>query len=107
VIKLLTTKGIYLNLEDSTYFYKVRNLKFYFSSQIYRAKFIQKLDRYMTEEKLRLEIRYNTAVLDTLFFATVLYSKIEKRGFRVEVYNEDKTIKDTLTSIPFIDIKMI
>ena len=102
-----TIRGIYLDLEDSTFFYRVYKYKFYFSSQFYRGNFIKKLEDFTKNEKLKLEMRYNTVVIDLTFFAFVLYNRIEKRGFRVEVYTDDNKLQDTITSMPFLEIKIV
>lgn len=106
---MITAKGIYLDLEDSTYFYKVDRYKFYFSSQFYRSNFIKKLENFTKVEKIRFETRYNTFLTNTTFFAFVLYSKIEKRGFRVEeiTYGTDKKFCNKITSMPFVEFKLI
>lgn len=102
-----TAKGIYLDLEDSTYFYRYESYKFYFSSQFYRANFIKKLDTFVKSEKIKFEAKYNTIIIDSTFFAFVLYSKIEKRGFRVERIDYSKKESEFITSMPFVELKLI
>lgn len=106
---MMTAKGIYLYLGDSTYFYKYEKYKFYFSSKIYREKFLKKVETYCREEKLKFEAKYNTIVTNSVFFAFVLYSKIEKRGFRVEEidYSNSKKIFQKIESIPFVDLRLL
>ena len=100
---MITTRGIYLDINDSVYFYKVGRYKFYFSSRGYREKFIRKVENFMKEERAKFEIKYKTILTDNLFFAFVLYSRIEKRGFRVEAPED----KGKITSLPFVGLKMI
>lgn len=104
---MITAKGIYLDLEDSTYFYRYERYKFYFSSKFYRGNFIKKVENFIKSEKIKFETKYNTIVTDPIFFAFVLYSKIEKRGFRVEQIDYSKTSKEYITSMPFVEFKLI
>ena len=98
---MITAKGIYLDLNDSTYFYRVNNFKFYFSSRVYRQKFIDRLNDYVKSEKLKFEQKYNVTLQNSYFFLFMLYAKIEKRGFRVE------NLKEVYNFMPRIDIKFI
>lgn len=101
-----TAKGIYLDLRESDYFYRFDKYKFYFSSIFYRGNFIKKLDNFIKQEKIKFEAKYNTIVLDSTFFAFVLYSKIEKRGFRVEELEQEKKY-NTIESMPFVEFKLM
>lgn len=106
---MMTAKGIYLDLGDSTYFYKYEKYKFYFSSRVYREKFIKKVEGFIKQEKIKFEAKYNTIITDSIFFAFVLYSKIETRGFRVEEidYSNSKKSYQTIESIPFVELKLL
>jgi len=105
---MMTAKGIYLDLDESLYFYKVERYKFYFSSRLYRENFIKKYEAFIKQEKVKFEAKYNTVITDSNFFAFVLYSRIEKRGFRVEVidYSSKKT-NEVITSMPFVELRML
>lgn len=106
---MMTAKGIYLDLDESLYFYKYEKYKFYFSSRLYRENFIKKVENYVNYEKKKFEAKYNTIVTDSVFFAFVLYSKIEKRGFRVEEidYANSKKSYQTIEAIPFVELKLL
>ena len=82
-----TIKGIYYDLNESTYVSVQGDFKFYFSSQFYNDKFEQGLQRYINNETLKVKIRYDHRIsLDDLLCLS-FYKKIEKRGYRVE-YNK-------------------
>lgn len=101
-----TRKGIYLDLKDSDYFYRVGDLKFYFSSQIYREKFIRKYEEYAREEKRKVELKYGINLPSKLFYFRI-YSKIETRGFRVaKCNNASRDIKE-YNSIPELEIYLL
>lgn len=104
---MMTAKGIYLDLDESLYFYKVERYKFYFSSRLYRENFIKKHEAFIKQEKVKFEAKYNTVITDSIFFAFVLYSRIEKRGFRVEVIDYSKKTDEVITSMPFVELKML
>ena len=104
----MTARGIYLDLCESTYFYRVDDYKFYFSSRYYRGNFIKKLESFIKSEKIKFESKYNTVIINTNFFAFVLYSKIEKRGFRVEhTIDYGKNKKEEIVSMPFVVFNLL
>ena len=83
-----TIKGIYYDLNESTYVSIVGEFRFYFSSQFYKDKFDQELDHYINNETLKVKIKYDHKIkLDDLFTLS-FYKKIEKRGYRVEYNNQ-------------------
>lgn len=103
---MITAKGIYLDLNDSTYFYRINDYKFYFSSRFYREKFINEMNNFCKEETIRLENRLKTSISNSIFLLFVLYSKIEKRGFRIEENLKGKSPK-TYTCMPQITLNII
>ena len=54
---MMTAKGIYLDLEESTYFYRFGNYKFYFSSKLYRGNFIKRVEQGIKREKDKFECK--------------------------------------------------
>ena len=78
-----TIKGIYLDLTESDYTYKVGNFRFYFSSKFYRDKFINKVDDFLKMENLKFQNNYRLKLDDSDFLSYKLYTSIEKRGFYV------------------------
>ena len=99
---MVTARGIYYNLKETLYFYKVLNYKFYFSSKKYRDKFIDLHKNYIATETSKLEYVLNTKIIDSDYLLFKLYGKIEKRGFFIE------DIKNQLSyyELPKINLKM-
>lgn len=93
-----TKRGIYYNLEESEYYYRVGTYKFCFSSKQYRDKFIRLQKDYVKSELYKIVSHYENLYFDAryypIYFCYLLYSKIEKRGFLV--YNE----KEKITKLP-------
>jgi hypothetical protein len=80
-----TRNGIYYNLCESEYKLTINHITYYFSSSLYRKKFIE---RYLEERDIlsytqsrRFKATLNLSVLADL----KTYSNIEKRGFLVEI----------------------
>ena len=101
-----TRKGIYLDLKDSDYFYRIGELKFYFSSVTYREKFIKKYENYAREEKRKVELKYRFSLKESIFYFTI-YSKIETRGFRVAKCNKEGKDINYYDKIPMLEIYYI
>lgn len=83
-----TTRGVYLNLEESTFTFRYidnkNNYEFYFSSLFNITRYKCKFKEYLNSEESKIKNRYQIDKIDLkLFFAIVLYNKIEKRGFRI------------------------
>lgn len=98
---MLTINGIYTDINESTYNYKVDNLVFYFSSKMYRDKFITRSEAFYLEEQKKLELKLNTKVDCKAVMLIKLYTMIEKRGFRVLI--DDKEI----SSIPRLKLNYV
>ena len=98
---MLTINGIFTDIYESTYDYKVDNMRFYFSSQVYRDKFAKRYENFWLEEQKKLELKYNANIKCKPLMLMKLYTMIEKRGFRVEI--DDKTID----SIPLFKIEYV
>lgn len=78
-----STRGIYYNLDESTYIFEYKDMKFYFSSKTYLTKFIAKHLDFIALESVKMDIYFNcTGTYDRILLLK-LYRKIEKRGFRV------------------------
>lgn len=78
-----TSRGIYLNLNESDYKCNIRGLTFYFSSKQYLEKFINNVENYINNETMKLKVKYNIIISIDLLLMLSFYKKIEKRGFRV------------------------
>lgn len=99
-------KKVYLNVEESDIFYRFQNYKFYFSSEATRDRYIRKLEEYIKAETDKFIIKYGILVEKESFyisFAFILYSKTEKRGFKVEEYNDNIKMRD-IKSLPIFAI---
>lgn len=98
---MLTINGIYTDIYESTYSYKVDNIKFYFSSKVYCEKFEKRWEQFWLEETRKLELRYSANIKCKSLMLIKLYTMIEKRGFRVEI--DDKVIEN----VPLFEIKYV
>jgi len=76
-------KKIFYNILESEYTFETNNLIFYFSSTLYLEKFMERYFDNRIEMCYRLSSRYNIAFDCDDYFDTILYSSIEKRGFRI------------------------
>lgn len=95
----------FLKVKDSDIFYRYLNFKFYFSSVSRREIFIDRIEKYISEEETKFMNRYNIHLVDfAVVFAFSLYSKIEKRGFKVEELLDERTVKRTYEDIPYFTI---
>lgn len=89
-----TYYGIFLDLEESTYIADINNFKFYFSSEAILKKFLANIEKYEKEGTFRFRSSYNIEIEDsTIFFAISYYSIIEKRGFKIEYWENGKLSK--------------
>lgn len=74
---------IFYNINESDYIFETENFTFYFSSEFYKQGFIQKVIKNRETLKHKLTSRYNIEFDSNDYFDFILYSKIEKRGFRI------------------------
>lgn len=91
-----TSRGIYLNIDESIYYYEYKNLKFYFSSKFNLKRFSEKVDEFVKKETYNLQIKFQNPVYIDEFLAIVFYRKIERRGFRIQEAISDKRIKNAI-----------
>jgi len=76
-------RGIYYDLTESEYIYKLKDYKFYFSSSLYMNKFINGVNNYVKIEKLKMKQRLKVDFDITEILCISYYKKIEKRGFYI------------------------
>lgn len=87
---VVTKRGVYHNLKDSTYAVSNTEIALFFSSDFYRKKFLEGYEdnrnnfKYM---RLEEESPLNLSTLADIHF----YRKIEKRGFHVELFKKKIT----------------
>lgn len=98
---MLTINGIFTDINESTYNYKVDNMVFYFTSTVYRDKFAARYENFWLEEQKKLEVKFGCNINCKPLMLMKLYTSIEKRGFRVEI--DDKLVD----SIPLFNIDYV
>lgn len=86
-----TVNGIYYDIFDSDYIYEYENYKFYFTSEVYKRKFIERLNDEIISESLKFKEKFKFDVDMKDLIIIRLYQKIEKRGFRIEKELEDNS----------------
>lgn len=74
---------VYNIIEESPYFIDKKGLRFYFSSNFNKERFVKSFDEYVKNENRKLINRYKVNIDLAQYMALSLYKKIEKRGFRV------------------------
>lgn len=84
-----TIRGVYHDLNDSDYIVISNNIKFYFSSKLYKDKFIKKREENNAIINYSLKKRFKVNFKTEILADVLLYSKIEIRGFRI-IYNEQE-----------------
>lgn len=103
---MVTKNGIYHDLTETLYHYRVGSYKFYFSSKFNRDRFIAKYPNYVKEQSFKFKDRFRFNLKNYDLFLFTLYSIIEKRGFLVEEYLEEK-LNNSYNKIPMLDIILV
>ena len=101
---MITARGIYNNLKESSYSFTYLSIVFYFSSQCYKNKFKEGVENYINYQEKKLKSFYKLNLDFKKFLAISFYKSVEKRGFRIildsdgkRVEKEDVLIKDLIT----------
>lgn len=86
---MLTRNGISYNLRLSPYEHLIKypngeNIKYKFSSLLYKDKFIEKIDGNRETISRSLSKRFGINISNDVLCDLKLYSSIEKRGFLIE-----------------------
>ena len=76
-------KNVYNIIDESPFYFDKNGLRFYFSSELNRKRFKEKFKEWILEENNKINHRYNFNVNLSIPLLFSLYSRIEKRGFRV------------------------
>lgn len=99
-------RGIYYNILDSDYTTNIAGITFYFTSRVYRDKFISRSLHEIRRFNARMNNIYkNKFKIDATKLALVrLYQSIEKRGFYIELKGEKITCPNNLTYALRIEI---
>lgn len=85
-----TVNGIYHNLRESKYTISNGEVVFFFSSKLYRDKFLKQYENHRVIYKNKMNVPLN---MDTLS-DVLLYESIEKRGFFVRLERARITYDD-------------
>lgn len=100
MINIKTSRGIYHNLNETTYKYELDELIFYFSSEFNLKRFKNNVKDYVDLENFKLMNKYRLQLNLSNMLSIAYYKKIEKRGFRVEYsyknINETTLISDNI-----------
>lgn len=83
----LSRRGVYANASESKYSFSIGGFEYFFSSRIYKDKFIKRIaGSRVTTIKRMCDLGFDGDV--TTFADLRLYRKIETRGFKVVHNNE-------------------
>ena len=90
-----TKKGIYHNLNESTYTASNEEVVMYFSSKVYLKKFMIRYKQHREKFNKRVELKDQTIPLnfDTLS-DLLLYEELETRGFLIRINTVRVTFND-------------
>lgn len=88
-----SARGIYYDLTESDYVFEINinkeNIKFYFSSIFLMKKFTNNVEYYIHNENSKLVSYYKIDIDARKLLMISYYKKIEKRGFKVVINNND------------------
>lgn len=91
---VVTERGIYHNLKDSSYVVSNGDVSFYFSSKLYMLKFLHSYKKNRQDNKRRVGRFAEHSNLDfDVWFDVLLYRSIEKRGYYVTVWHKDGLVE--------------
>lgn len=85
-------RGVYYDLKESEYRYKIDNFEFVFSSLFYLSLFKTNLNEYINYEQNKINTKLNNKIDIKEVILLNHYKRIEKRGFLV--YYKGKELKD-------------
>ena len=97
----LTRNGITYNLTTSPYLVELKYrddlvIKYYFSSELYVNKFNEKLEKHHSTIKESLSKRFKIEIDIDELSDILLYSKVETRGFFIQINDEDFKCLNTI-----------
>lgn len=88
-----SSRGVYIDINESVYFTDFLQIRFYFSSKFYQRIFSERIENFINIEIKKIkdkykvdisEINFNDIIIDLKrYLAISLYKRIEKRGFRI------------------------
>lgn len=88
-----TQRGIYHNLKESKYVVSNTEIMLYFSSELYLNHFVEKVEKNRVRYRSKFEagLHLNSDTLADI----LLYTEVEKRGFRVVLRGLEITCQET------------
>lgn len=103
-MKAITRHGIYKDLSQSTYLTVKEGNTYYFSSMLYKDKFLQKYEENRKTINESLSNRFDFTIKLNMLCDIALYKKIEKRGFLI--VDENGNMYDSPDSFSLEDALM-
>lgn len=91
-----TRRGVYLDLRRSEYRYKTADCLFFFSSELYLEKFINERYDYTFYMRDWIKRKFGMCPAINTFADICLYTKIEKRGFYIQIEGIEYTKPEDL-----------
>lgn len=78
--------------------YKVEygSFYFYFSSEFNKNRFEERINDFIINETNKLKAKFHVNIKLEMYLAFVLYKRIEKRGFRVEIIYDNRRIPEDI-----------
>ena len=89
-----TKNGVELNLQESDYKFEFCHAVFYFSSDFNLQRYKNSVIQFIEMEQAKIINRYKVDIDLFYYLAISFYKKIEKRGFRV-LLHDDEVNQDT------------
>ena len=80
------------NLNNSNYISEINDYIFYFSSIFNKRRFDDGYLQFTIDEMAKLRAKYHVNIDLMNYLTIVFYKKIEKRGFRVLSYNDNREL---------------
>lgn len=88
-------KNVYNIIDESPFYFDKKGLRMYFSSEFNRKRFKEAYEKFIKEENIKLNNRYNFRVDLSLPLLLSYYQRIEKRGFRIyRIEDNFRLLKD-------------
>lgn len=105
---MIKLKEVYISCYESDIFYRFHHIKFYFSSVTRRLRFINNHEAFIQAEKMKFRNKYHIKVEEDSIqemLAIIYYTKCEKRGFKIEVFNENSGKEKEFYDLPTFNIQ--
>lgn len=80
---------VYQNIKETVFNYEIYDLCFHFSSLFNRKRFEDNVQIYVNMEEMKIINKYQLQIDIKKYLAIAFYKKIEKRGFYINMNNEE------------------